>query len=249
MEVVILAGGLGTRLSEETYRIPKPLVQIGKVPIIVHLMQIYSSYGFTNFIIAGGYKFEEFQKYFSSRLGILKKLNWQVRVLDTGLEAGTAERLHDVLRQIDISENFFLTYGDGLADINIQELKRFHIGHGGALTVTAVRPPARFGFLKINNGLVVEFNEKDQSDVGWINGGFFVCNRSILDFIGDDDISLEISTLPRLVGARQMRAFEHPKWWHPMDTLRDKKQLEEMYIETQAPWVREVQELRMFDHN
>ncbi len=255
MKVIILAGGFGTRLSEETISIPKPMVQIGEKPILIHLMEIYSSFNFNEFYLALGYK-SDFVKDYFTRFKMLnsdfsidfsngkteifnqKINNWKVNLIDTGLNSMTGGRLKRMKEYIG-DETFMLTYGDGLANINIHELVKFHKNHGKIATVTAVRPIARFGELQIddeNLGNVINFQEKPQIKSGWINGGFFVFNKSIFDYLDDDKTILEKDPLESLSKASELRAYKHKGFWQCMDTKRDKDLLNELYLSGEVPW-------------
>lgn len=230
MQVVILAGGFGTRLSEETDSIPKPMVRIGGIPILQHIMNYYSSFGHNDFVIALGYKAEVVQNYFEN----FPKNNWNLTLEDTGLETSTGGRIKRLEHQLD--DEFMLTYGDGLSNVNLEQLLEHHKRFGKLATVTAVRPPARFGTIEISNSLVTKFAEKDPQDAGWINGGFFCLNRKVCSFINDSNTSFESEPLNQLVALEQLTAFEHHGWWQPMDTLRDKRTLESIWNEGNAPW-------------
>ncbi len=230
---MILAGGLGTRLSEETISKPKPMVEVGTIPIIEHIVRNYIVQGFTDFKLALGYKkelLEEWARDFS--------LVSQARIdcLDTGQDTQTGGRVKRVLQTLD-DKLFFVTYGDGLCNVNLKKLMQFHINHGKIATVTAVRPPARFGHLHIEGDKVTHFGEKNQADEGWINGGFFVFNREIINFIDSDLEALEHGALPRLARDQQLMAFHHFGFWKPMDALRDKIELDELAKRSTPPWV------------
>jgi glucose-1-phosphate cytidylyltransferase len=253
MKVVILAGGKGTRLTEETAMLPKPMVEIGDKPMLWHIMNIYASYGFKDFLVACGYKGEIIKKYFhnylihnndymidlgSGSLDVLNanRIDWRIGVIDTGLETMTGGRLVR-MRKLIGNEPFMVTYGDGLANVDIRELADFHRAHGRVATVTAVRPPARFGGLVLNGSDEVrEFSEKPQAGEGWINGGFFVFEPAIFDYIGGDDASLERKPLEHLAAERQLMAFRHYGFWQPMDTLREKHLLNSLWESGKAPW-------------
>ena len=232
MQVVILAGGFGTRLSEETDLIPKPMVRIGDVPILQHIMNYYSGFGHNEFIIALGYKANLIEEYFHS----LKTPNWNVKLIDTGLETSTGGRIKKL--ESELQDEFMLTYGDGLSNINIDDLIVHHQRHGKIATVSAVRPPARFGTIEISNGIVTKFAEKDPQDAGWINGGFFCLNKKVCDYILDETTSFESEPLNHLVSIQELSAFEHHGWWQPMDTLRDKRTLVSLWEKGGAPWLR-----------
>jgi glucose-1-phosphate cytidylyltransferase len=254
MKVVILAGGLGTRLAEETVARPKPMVEIGGRPILLHLMKLYSAAGFNEFVIACGYRQEVIKEYFRSLYSTTndltidfstgsitvherERLPWTVHVIDTGLNTMTGGRIKRLASQIG-SGTFLCTYGDGLASVDPAAVLAFHRRSGKLATVTAVRPPARFGVLAIEDDLVVRFEEKPQTSEGWINGGFFVFESAIFDRIAGDETLLEHEPLAGLAAERQLAVFKHDGFWHPMDTLRDKRYLEELWSSGDAPWVR-----------
>ena len=224
MKVVILAGGSGTRLSEYTKSIPKPMVKIGDKPILVHIMKLYAKYGFKEFIIALGYKGNLIKKYFKK-----KKFNWNIKLVDTGLNTMTGGRLKR-LKNIIGNQRFLMTYGDGIANINLKKLLRFHIKNNKLVTLAAVRPPARFGAIKLNGNLVNYFKEKSKLDEGWINGGFFVMEPEFLKFIKGDKTFLEREPLEKLSKKNELIAYKHKNFWQCMDTLRDKKILEEALL-------------------
>jgi glucose-1-phosphate cytidylyltransferase len=223
MKVVILAGGLGTRLSEYTKKIPKPMVKLSGKPIIYYIMKHYSNYGFKDFIIAAGYKQKEIKKYFKNKI-----LDWNIEVVNTGLNSMTGGRLKK-LKKIIGNESFLLTYGDGLSDVNIKKLIHFHKKTKSIATLTAVRPPARFGAIKILNKKVSYFKEKSSIDEGWINGGFFVMEPSIFKFIKNDKTYLEKVPFEILSKKKSLNAFKHYGFWQCMDTLRDKELLEKYF--------------------
>lgn len=231
MQVVILAGGYGTRLSEETDLIPKPMVRIGNLPILEHIMKFYSDFGHTDFVVALGYKAEIVIEYFNST----KHPNWNINLVDTGLETSTGGRIKKLENQLD--SEFMLTYGDGLSNVDIAKLLDHHRRNGKLATVTAVRPPARFGTIEFSNGQVTKFAEKDPQDAGWINGGFFCLNKKVCSYISDFSTSFESEPLRHLVTINELSAFEHHGWWQPMDTLRDKKSLESLWEKGNAPWL------------
>ena len=252
MKVVILAGGRGLRLAEETSVRPKPMVEIGGKPILWHIMRIYAARGFQNFLVACGYKGDLIKEYFhnfamrssdyfidlaSGNRTVVNGcgIDWKVGLIDTGTETMTGGRLLR-LRKFVGNEPFMVTYGDGLGDINVCALAEFHRSHGKIATVTAVRPPARFGSLKLQGSTVSEFVEKPQADAGWINGGFFVFDPAIFDYLKDDDTILEREPLERLAEEEQLMAFRHTGFWQPMDTLREKLLLESLWASGQAPW-------------
>jgi len=231
MQVVILAGGFGTRLSEETDLIPKPMIRIGDVPILHHIMNFYSRFGHKDFVVALGYKAEVIQEYFNG----YKNSSWAVNLIDTGLETSTGGRIKKLEDYLD--DEFMLTYGDGLSNVNIAQLLDHHQRFGKIATVTAVRPPARFGTIEFSNGLVTKFAEKDPQDAGWINGGFFCLNRKVCSFISDSTTSFESEPLNHLVQIGELTAYEHHGWWQPMDTLRDKRTLESLWNKGDPPWL------------
>lgn len=253
MKAVILAGGLGTRISEETHLKPKPMIEVGGYPILWHIMKIYSAYGINEFIICCGYKGyiikEYFANYFLHMSDITfdmqtnemhvhhkKAENWKVTLVDTGEETMTGGRLKRVAPYLKDEEAFCFTYGDGVADIEIGKLLDFHHQHGLKATVTAVQPPGRYGALNRDGDLVRGFIEKPRGDGGWINGGFFVLSPDCIDFIADDTTVWEAGPLEKLAANGQLAAFEHDGFWQPMDTLRDKTQLEELWGSGKAPW-------------
>ena len=235
MQVVILAGGFGTRLSEETDIIPKPMVRIGNVPILRHIMNYYAKFGHTEFIVALGYKAEVIREYFEQELVTANDPTWDVKLVDTGLDTSTGGRIKFLEDQLD--DEFMLTYGDGLSNVDLDQLLDHHRRFKKIATVTAVRPPARFGTIEITNGVVTKFAEKDPQDAGWINGGFFCLNKSICSFIMDLTTSFESEPLNHLVSIEQLSAFEHHGWWQPMVTLRDKRTLESIWQKGEAPWL------------
>jgi glucose-1-phosphate cytidylyltransferase len=231
VQVVILAGGFGTRLSEETDLIPKPMVRIGNIPILEHIMNFYSGFGHKDFVVALGYKADVIIQHFETN----KNPEFDVNLVDTGLETSTGGRIKKL---VDVLDNeFMLTYGDGLSNVNIDTLLDHHRRFGKIATVTAVRPPARFGTIEISNGVVTKFAEKDPQDAGWINGGFFCLNKKVCDFISDSTTSFESEPLSHLVEIQELSAYEHHGWWQPMDTLRDKRTLESIWSKGDAPWL------------
>ena len=215
MKVVILAGGFGTRISEYTKFIPKPMIKINGLPILVHIMRHYSSFGFKEFYIALGYKGNVIKKYFKN-----KKFNWKVNLVDTGKNTMTGGRLKR-LRKYLKDKSFFLTYGDGLSDVNILKLLKFHNKNKKLVTVTAVRPPARFGALKLKGNSVRYFKEKSNMDEGWINGGFFVISKKFLNFIKSDKTYLEREPLEKVTKLKQLSAYRHNGFWQCIDNMRD----------------------------
>lgn len=253
MKAVILAGGLGTRISEETYLKPKPMIEIGGKPILWHIMKIYSSHGINNFIICCGYKGyvikEYFANYFLHMSDVtfdmdLNKMDvhhrnaepWRVTLIDTGDETMTGGRLKRTKEFVKDEDAFCFTYGDGVADIDISTLIKFHKQHGKQATVTAVQPPGRYGALNMEGEKVVSFIEKPKGDGGKINGGFFVLSPECLEYIDGDATPWESDPLVRLASNGELIAFEHKGFWQPMDTLRDKNQLEELWLSGNAPW-------------
>ena len=242
MKVVILAGGLGTRLSEETHSKPKPMVKIGKVPIVVHIMSHYLRYGFSDFILATGYKSIVFKKYFknfrksSKSFNFkIKKKNCKVNLVDTGLSTLTGGRLKKIGKYLD-NNDFMFTYGDGISSVNLKNLLKFHKKNKKLITVTAVRPPARFGEIVLDKNKVTSFKEKPQVTNGWINGGFFVANKNFLKLIkGDKDI-LEKKPLEKACRKKQLLAFKHYGFWKCMDVKRDRDELQNIYKRNKFKW-------------
>ena len=232
VQVVILAGGFGTRLSEETDLIPKPMVRIGEIPILHHIINFYSGFGHKDFVIALGYKADVIIDYFE----VNKNSELKITLVDTGLETSTGGRIKKLKDILD--DEFMLTYGDGLSNVNINELLDHHRRFGKIATVTAVRPPARFGTIEISNGIVTKFAEKDPQDAGWINGGFFCLNKKVCDYISDFTTSFESEPLNDLVEIQELTAYEHQGWWQPMDTLRDKRTLQSIWDKGDAPWLK-----------
>jgi glucose-1-phosphate cytidylyltransferase len=251
MKVVVLAGGMGSRLQEQTAVRPKPMVEIGGRPILWHIMKSYAAHGFREFVLALGYKADMVQDYFINyhRLGRSVSVelrngatafhdqptdDWRVHLVDTGLRTETGGRL---LRLRDwLDDTFLMTYGDGVADVNVRDLVAFHRSHGKLATVTAVRPPSRFGGLRLDGDQVAEFEEKPQIGEGWINGGFFVLSPAVLDLIADDATLWERGPLEHLASNGELMAYRHTGFWHPMDTLRDVSYLERLWASGEAPW-------------
>ncbi len=252
MRVAILAGGLGTRLQEETTVKPKPMVEIGNRPILWHIMKHYAHHGFREFLVALGHKGDCIKRHFlddnalSGSITIdlatghveqhaKKSEDWLVHLIETGAETNTGGRIKRLQRWLDAG-TFMVTYGDGVSDVDLQDLLRFHQASGRAATVTAVRPPARFGGLVLDGDRVTCFSEKPQAGEGWINGGFMVCEPRIFDYLDGDASSLEITALERLADEGQLAAYRHDRFWQCMDTLRDKRQLEALWEQGTAPW-------------
>jgi glucose-1-phosphate cytidylyltransferase len=231
MKAIILAGGLGTRISEETGDKPKPMVLLDDKPILWHLMDIYARQGITEFVIATGYLGDIIHDW-------VDDLNspWKITALDTGLNTLTGGRIRKCMEFVG-PEPVFATYGDGLGNINLSNLLSFHNQQGRLATVTAVRPPARFGLLESSNGLVTNFTEKNQADGGWINGGFFVLEPDVKDYIHQDMEPFETGALPKLVNDTNLSAYHHEGFWQPMDTLREKQELAKMALSGKPPWL------------
>lgn len=253
MQAVILAGGLGTRISEETHLKPKPMIEIGGKPILWHILKMYSAHGVNNFIICCGYKGylikEYFANYFlhmsdvtfdmaSNRMEVHHKHAepWKVTLVDTGEDTMTGGRLKRVADYLKDTEAFCFTYGDGVADVDITAAIKYHKSHGKLATVTAVQPPGRYGSLAMEGKAVRGFIEKPRGDGGWINGGFFVLSPKVIETIAGDDTSWELEPMAKLAADDQLRAFEHSGFWQPMDTLREKNLLESLWDSGKAPW-------------
>ena len=232
MKVVILAGGFGTRLSEYTDTIPKPMVPIGGMPIIEHIMNLYSSFGHKEFYIALGYKGEEIKKYF-----VNSKKKWKVNLIDTGPNTFTGGRLKRLEKFLS-RDTFLFTYGDGISNININDLIKFHKNHKKMVTISAVRPPARFGALSLDGTNVLKFKEKKQLGESWINGGFFVINPDFFKFLKGDETVLEKEPLENLTKLKELKAFKHEGFWQCMDHKLDKDYLEELVLTKKAPWIK-----------
>ena len=230
MKTVILCGGYGTRLSEETTIKPKPMVKIGNKPILEHIMSIYEYYGYNQFILALGYKSEYIKKYYKNK----SKKN--INLIYTGKDTKTGGRLLRLKNYLKNEKTFMLTYGDGISNINIKQAIKFHKDHGKIATITAVRPPLSFGELKISRNKVKSFKEKPQVGQGWVNGGFFIFNNEVLNFIKDDQTMLEREPLEKLTMAGQLMAFEHKGFWKCMDTMRDEILLNKLWNEGNALW-------------
>ena len=254
MKVVILAGGYGTRLSEETHLRPKPMVEIGGKPILWHIMKIFSTHGFNDFIICCGYKGYVIKEYFANYLlhnsdvtidlsarsldvHSHKAEPWKVTLIDTGESTLTGERLKRVHPYLKDQEDFFFTYGDGLSDVNLTKLAKFHKAHGKKASVTVVKPPGRYGSVSMQScGKVNSFEEKPPGDGGYVNGGFFILSRDIFDFLPNEDSSWESTPMTNLVGKDELMAFRHDGFWSAMDTLRDKNLLDGLWNSDRAPW-------------
>ena len=257
MKAVILAGGLGTRISEETENKPKPMVLLDDRPILWHLMNIFSVQVIDEFVLALGYRGDVVKRWLLDlneiqgsitidtatkrieHIGVSKTSTWKVTALETGLNTQTGGRISQCMRTMP-NETIIATYGDGLANVSIKKLLEFHKSHGKLATVTAVRPPARFGHLEIQNGVVEHFGEKNQSDAGWINGGFFVLEPEVVNYIESDDEAFESGALPRLVAEHQLMSFCHDGFWQPMDTLRERNELARLAGLENPPWLNEV---------
>lgn len=254
MQVVILAGGRGTRISEESIIKPKPMIEIGDYPILWHIMKGYSAYGYNDFIICCGYKGYMIKEYFAdyylhhadvtfdftgkNRMIIHNQITepWRVTLVDTGVNAETGARIRKIKEYIGM-EPFMLTYGDGVSDVNIKHLVEFHLKHGAVGTMTAVQPEGRFGVLGIEEQInITKFEEKSKENGGWINAGFMVLNPQIFQYIGEDNEAFEREPLKRLARARQLKAYKHNGFWHCMDTMRDKIVLNELWDNGKAPW-------------
>lgn len=253
MKTVILCGGLGTRLAEETHLKPKPMVAVGNHPVLWHIMKIYSHYGYNEFVLPLGYKGEVIKEYFlnytslrsdcvvdlktgKSQSSKNEDVDWLVNMVDTGLRTMTGGRLHRLKHHLAKEDTFMLTYGDGIADVDVKALVDFHHAHGKIATVTAVRPPARFGTMTFDGDKVKEFAEKPQTGEGWINGGFFVFNKEVFSYLSGDETVLEADPLSKLANDNELMAFRHPGFWQCMDTLRDKNMLSQLWEQNQAPW-------------
>ena len=231
MKAVILAGGYGTRISEESHLKPKPMIEIGHMPILWHIMKIYSKYEINDFVICCGYKGQVIKEFFEKTINPL----WNVKLVDTGLDTMTGGRIKRIQNHID--DTFCVTYGDGLSDVNINNLISFHQKNKSLGTLTAIHPPERFGVLTLSNHFVTEFNEKHTGESSWINGGFFVFEPELFDYLQNGDSTiLEKLPLETLSKEKRLTAFKHTGFWHPMDTLRDKNYLEELWNSQNAPW-------------
>ena len=230
MKAVILAGGYGTRISEESHLRPKPMIEIGGKPILWHILKIYSSYDINEFVICCGYKGEQIKEYFSK----INSESWDIQLIDTGLDTMTGGRLKRIQNHID--DIFCVTYGDGLCNVDINNLIAFHKEKKSVCTLTAVHPPERYGVLSLDADYVTEFREKHSGESSWINGGYLVFEPEIFDYLQDDSTVLERKPLETLAKKNQLTAFRHDGFWHPMDTLREKKQLENLWKTGKAYW-------------
>lgn len=254
MKVVVLAGGMGTRIGEETRLKPKPMITIGNKPILWHIMKTYAAYGFTEFIVCCGYKGNMIKEYFMNyytyqsnstyslkddKISTIKSLvePWKVTLANTGLKTLTAGRILQIKEYVK-EEPFFLTYGDGVGNVNIEELVRYHEKKGKICTITVTKPEGRFGAVQLddNTELVNGFKEKAREDQGWINAGFMVCNPEVFDFLGSGDQMLEDAPFEQLAREKKMAAYKHDGFWSPMDTVRDKEYLEKLWNAEKAPW-------------
>ena len=254
MKIIILAGGLGTRISEETENKPKPMVLIDDKPILWHLMNIFSRQGYDEFVLALGYRSDVIKRWLLdlndlsgdieigtldrkvTHLGESKKLSWNVTALETGIHTQTGGRIARCMKLLP-GERVLATYGDGLANVNVSKLLAFHLSHGKKATVTAVRPPARFGHMELDGNSVVHFGEKNQSDAGWINGGFFILEPEVVEYISGDSEPFESGALPMLVSEGELMAYYHDDFWQPMDTLREKQELAKLALSQTPPWL------------
>ena len=256
MKTILLAGGLGTRLSEKTADCPKPMVEIGDRPMLCHIMQLYSAYGYDEFVVAIGYKGDVIKQYFYNFYALSNDLSvdlrtgdaqihrrqllpWQIHLVDTGLHTQTGGRMRRLKQWIG-HERFMMTYGDGLADVNIAALVAFHEAHGKLATVLSVRPPARFGEIKFEGDQVVGFYEKRQTAEGWINGGFFVLEPEVFELLEDDQTVWEREPLEALARRGELMSFKHEGFWQPMDTLREWRYLQSLWDGGQAPWLAQL---------
>lgn len=258
MKAVILAGGLGSRLSEETQQKPKPMVEIGGKPILLHIMDIYAAHGIKDFIICGGYKCDVIKEYFlnlpyhmsdieiktlENHVELLTNVDrdWNIKIIDTGLSTMTGGRLKRIEKYVSDDPYFYMTYGDGVSDVDISAMTDFHNTHNNSATVMAVRPIGRFGALEFGeSGVVERFNEKPRGDGSYINGGFFILKPSVLDLIKSDTTVWEQEPLETLSKEKKLVAYEHNSFWHPMDTLRDKMYLESLFVDGRPQWVKDV---------
>lgn len=241
MHTVFLAGGMGTRLSEETHKIPKPMIKIGKYPILFHIMKHYSDFNFNKFIVCGGYKYNYIKKKIFQNKNLIKKkkFNWDVNIINTGLKTQTGARIKKIKKYLKDEKLFFMTYGDGVANVNIKKILQFHKKHKKIATLTAVRPLPRFGNITLNKNKVSSFSEKDRLKEGWINGGFFVLNKEVFDYIDNrENCIFEREPLQNLSKNGQLMAYKHEGFWHPMDTLRDKNYLNQLCKKKKLNWLK-----------
>jgi glucose-1-phosphate cytidylyltransferase len=253
MKAVILAGGLGSRLSEETGLRPKPMIEIGGRPILWHIMNILAAHNVTEFIVALGYKSEVIKEYFLNLYAFTNDItidlatgrttihegnqpNWKIHLVETGLQTQTGGRLKRLRPWLGENETFMFTYGDGVTDLDVTRLLKFHASHGRMATVTTVRPPARFGRIAFDNSRVAEFNEKPSTGEGWINGGYFVLQTPALDYIDGDQSIWERDPIERLAATEQLMGYQHDGFWSCMDTLKEKNMLEELWLSGKSPW-------------
>jgi len=233
MKLVIFAGGYGTRISEESDYIPKPMVKIGKKPILWHIIKYYSVFGFSNFIICGGYKIEVLKEYFKNNKAKFEK-SWNIKIVNTGKNSNTGERLKRIEKYLD--DTFCLTYGDGLSNVNIKKLVQFHKKNKTIATLTAVKPIPHFGKIQFKGNKVTKFFEKDQKKENWINAGFFVCEKEIFKYLNKKNSIFETHVLPVLAKRKKLLAYKHKSFWYCMDTLRDKRYLNNLWVSKKAPW-------------
>lgn len=231
MKLVIFAGGLGTRIAEETDFVPKPMVKIGTKPILWHILKYYSIFGFSEFIICGGYKINIIKNYFNK---FKKKSSWNIKVIDTGKKSNTGERLKRVKKYIN--DTFCLTYGDGLSNVNLVDLINFHKKNKSIVTLTAVKPIPHFGKIIFKGSKVVKFLEKNKKKEPWINGGFFVCKKEIFKYLNKKNTIFESDTLTLLAKKNNLSAYKHSDFWYCLDTLRDKRHLNSLWLSNKAPW-------------
>ena len=254
MKAVILAGGMGTRLSEETQLRPKPMVEIGGKPILWHIMKIYAANGIREFVVALGYKSEMIKEYFLNFYAFNSDISvdlrngrttihdceraedWTVHLVETGLHTQTGGRLRRLKKWLGDDETFLFTYGDGVADVDVQAAVKYHAAHGKLATVTTVLPPARFGRLLYEHDRIAEFKEKPHGEEGWINGGFYVLQKAAIDYVDGDEMAWEREPIERLTKAGELMGFRHERFWSCMDTLREKNYLEELWSSGKAPW-------------
>ncbi|MEC7107805.1 MAG: sugar phosphate nucleotidyltransferase [Verrucomicrobiota bacterium] len=234
MDVIIFCGGRGSRMSDETYDKPKPMISIGDKPILWHIMKMYSNKGFKRFILTLGYKGDVIKNWFDKNLN---NENWDINFVDTGIDSEKGARLKKVEGKVN-SDNFHVTYGDGVSDIDLNKLVEFHNNHNGEATMTVVRPPSRFGFVSLDGNIVDEFEEKPQMQTGFINGGFFIFNKSIFKYLNDkDDCDLEYGTLDVIAKEKKLHAFKHNGFWQCMDNIREKEYLDEIIKSNEIPWL------------